>query len=450
MSQNNGLRKQLGLASMIAMAAGGMVAAWMVEIKYWFEIGGAGSLLSLIACAIMILPLCFIFTEMTSMMPYAGGENIWATNALGWNTGFGMAWAILLLYVMAMPTVSYGIASMIGYVVPIDNMQLKIISIIILVLWFFLTNFEIKILAKMQNILFWGTLVVSVAADLIFILSGSWHFENLQPILRNGVGGFTAGIALLIMKFVGFDMIPQLSEEANFPKKDIWKAFLGAIGTTLLIYGLAIVAVGGVAGNEWIDQIDIVDPRIADLLNMHWLGLIIVIMGALTCITTLSSFWLSASRSLYGAARQHQFSGMFAKLNKYGQPQNANIVVGILSIYFTAFAPEAWVNYIYTIYGVVAGVVYLLVSISFLRLRKTHPEWPREYKLKGGIFWGIYSVIFCAWVIYTNAIAMDMGAIIVLIIYVALGIGFWGYAKIMQKKNPDKWKPVFINPDTEK
>ena len=31
---NNGLRKTITLPGMIAMAAGGMVAAWMVEIKY--------------------------------------------------------------------------------------------------------------------------------------------------------------------------------------------------------------------------------------------------------------------------------------------------------------------------------------------------------------------------------------------------------------------------------
>ena len=73
----NGLRKELKLSSMIAMAAGGMIAAWMVEIKYWFELSGVGSVLSLLTCAILVLPLCFIYSEMTSMMPYAGGQNIW-------------------------------------------------------------------------------------------------------------------------------------------------------------------------------------------------------------------------------------------------------------------------------------------------------------------------------------------------------------------------------------
>ena len=41
--ETQGLRKEIRLSGMIAMAAGGMIAAWMVEIKYWFEIGGAGA-----------------------------------------------------------------------------------------------------------------------------------------------------------------------------------------------------------------------------------------------------------------------------------------------------------------------------------------------------------------------------------------------------------------------
>ena len=182
----------------------------------------------------------------------------------------------------------------------------------------------------------------------------------------------------------------------------------------------------------------------ADLIGMHWLGVVIVVMGALTCITTLSSFWLSASRILYGAAKQHQMTARFSKLNKNGQPQTANIVVGILSIYFTVFAPDEWVNYIYAIYGLAAGCVYLLVAVSFLRLRSAHPEWPRPYRIKAGVL----GVAFCAWVIYTSAIATDLGAWVVLIIYAALGVALWAYAKAMQKRDPANWAPVELSPDT--
>ena len=444
----NGLRKELKLSGMIAMAAGGMIAAWMVEIKYWFELSGPGAVFSLITCAILILPLCFIYSEMTSMMPYAGGQNIWITNAFGWNTGFASCWLIMLLYVMAMPTVAYGIASMLGYIFPVTALQVKIIAAVILVLWFFLTNRELKVLARLQNILFWSTLVISVVASSIFILSGKWHYSNITPWFSNGTAGYTAAIGLLIMKFVGFDLIPQLSEEAKFPKKDLWKAFVGSLGCTVLIYGLAVVAVGGIVSNQWVAETDIVDPRVADILGMHWLGLIIVIMGSLTCITTLSSFWLSASRILYGAAKQHQMSPRFGKLNKQGQPQFANVIVGILSVYFTVFAPDAWINYIYTIYGVAAGAVYMMVTLSFLRTRKLHPDWPRPYKVKAGTLMGVIGIIFCLWVLYSSITAMDIGAWIVLAIYEALGVVLWGYAKYHQKIDPIGWAPVELSPDT--
>ena len=69
-------KKELGLFQLIAMAAGGMIAAWMVEIKLWFELSGVGSVFSLLTCATLVLSLCFIYAELTSMLPYAGGANI--------------------------------------------------------------------------------------------------------------------------------------------------------------------------------------------------------------------------------------------------------------------------------------------------------------------------------------------------------------------------------------
>ena len=41
---SNSFKKELTLSQLIAMAAGGMIAAWMVEITYWFEMSGPGSL----------------------------------------------------------------------------------------------------------------------------------------------------------------------------------------------------------------------------------------------------------------------------------------------------------------------------------------------------------------------------------------------------------------------
>ncbi len=441
------LKKELKLTNLISMAAGGMIAAWMVEIKFWFELSGPGAVVALITCAILVLPLCLIYSELTSTLPYAGGENIWVSNAFGWNVGWFSCWGVMLLYIMAMPTVAYGIASMVGFLYPITFLQTKIIAAVILVIWFFLTNKELKILARLQSIMFWSTLVVSIIASLIFITNHNWSYETLTPWFPNGFSGYGAAVGLLIMKFVGFDLIPQLSEESNFPKSKLWIAFVGSLFCTVLIYGLAVIGVGGIVTAEWVGQTDIVDPRVADLIGMHWLGVVIVIMGSLTCLTTLSSFWLCASRTLYGAAKQRQFTPIFTALNDAGQPWRANIVVGILSMYFTVFAPEAWINYIYTIYGAAAGVVYLMVTLSFLKLRKSKPNWERPYKVKAASLMGLVSVLFTLWVIYSSVVAMDIGAWVVLGLYLLLGIPFWAYARKKQKTDPQKWAAVILSPD---
>ena len=165
------LKKELSLSQIIAMAAGGMIAAWMVEIKYWFEISGSGAVFSLLTCCILVLPLCLIYSEMTSMLPYAGGENVWISNAFGWNVGWFSCWALVLLYIVAMPSVAFGISSMLSYLFPVNFIQIKMIAGGIIIVWFLLTNLEIKFLAKIQNIMFWSTLAISICASCIFIFS---------------------------------------------------------------------------------------------------------------------------------------------------------------------------------------------------------------------------------------------------------------------------------------
>ena len=54
-----GLKKTLKLPQLIALAAGGMLAAWMVEIQYWFSLTGTGSLLALILCAVFVVTIMF-------------------------------------------------------------------------------------------------------------------------------------------------------------------------------------------------------------------------------------------------------------------------------------------------------------------------------------------------------------------------------------------------------
>jgi APA family basic amino acid/polyamine antiporter len=445
---DNKLKKELSLSNVISMAAGGMIAAWMVEMIYWFELSGSGSLWALLVTGIMVVPLGLVYSEMSSMLPFAGGENVWISNAFSWNIGWFFNWTLYLLYILAMPTVAFGIVTMAGYFYPELSFQTtKLIALVILLVWFVFSNFRVRILASIQSVMFWIMIAASIFVSFNFILSAEWSFSNLQPWFPNGFSGFGAAVGILVFKFIGFDMIPQLSEEANFPRKHQWKAYLGSIAITLLIYALAILGNGGIVTTEWILNTDIVDPRVADLIGKHYLAVIIVVIGILGTVTTLSGFWLSAARNLFGAAKQNQLPHVFKKLNKSGQPFIGNIFVGIFAIYFTVFAPDAWIEYIYTVYAFAAGLVYMMVSLSFLILRKKHPEWERPFKLKFGVLFGILSLIFTLWILIATFSEIALSSLFILGGYFVIGIALLIYAKMKQKSDPEGWKQIVLTPD---
>lgn len=58
-----GLKKTLKLPQLIALAAGGMIAAWMVEIQYWFSLTGTGSLLALIPVCSICVTIYVLFMQ---------------------------------------------------------------------------------------------------------------------------------------------------------------------------------------------------------------------------------------------------------------------------------------------------------------------------------------------------------------------------------------------------
>jgi len=446
----NGLKRELTLMQVITMAAGGMIAAWMVEMIYWFELSGSGSFWALLTTGVLVVPLALVYSEMNSMLPYAGGENIWISNAFSWDIGWYFNWTLYLLYIFAMPNVAYGIVTLSNYFYPLSFFQVKFLSLIILLLWFGFSFLRVKYLGKVQNILFWIMVAMVVYVSYIFIKSPQWSYQTLTPWFPKGGAGFGAAVGILIFKYIGFDLIPQLAEEANFPRSKNWIAYAGAVGLTFLVYGLAVISNGGIVSLEWISQTDMIDPRVADLIGKHYLAVIIVIIGVLGTVTTLSGFWLSAARTLYGASKQRQLPEMFSKLNANGQPIYANIAVAVFSIYFTVFAPEKWVEYMYTVYALVAGIVYLFVSLSFLIIRKKHPEWERPFKVKKGNIVGALSVIFCLWIIFSSVTQISFSSLSILGGYFIVGLGLHLYAKSMQKKYPVEWKPIILNPDTDK
>ena len=90
--QSPGLKRQLSLLSLIALAAGAVLGGWLAEAPYWFELTGAGAALIFPILAVVLVPIGLAFAELTSMLPYSSSVDVWSSNAMNPTAGWATQW----------------------------------------------------------------------------------------------------------------------------------------------------------------------------------------------------------------------------------------------------------------------------------------------------------------------------------------------------------------------
>ena len=157
-------------------------------------------------------------------------------------------------------------------------------------------------------------------------------------------------------------------------------------------------------------------------------------------------FWTSSARVLCGGAQLNQLPKIFMKLNKHGQPVYANIVVLAFSIFFSLFTGTNWVQYIYAVSSIAAGLVYFICCLDAYILRDKHPNWERPYKTPGGKFVFIIGMIVSVWILIGSSLELPLAGYISLGIYALIGLIIYLVMKNYRKKDPENLKPLILTP----
>lgn len=156
---------------------------------------------------------------------------------------------------------------------------------------------------------------------------------------------------------------------------------LSALFVPAILYFVVVMAMAGLAPWTEIAGMSLPEPELVLKLGLpRIIGIAAIASGILHALTTLMGFWTFSARVLYGAAQLNQLPEVFTRLNKHGQPTAAYLVVLGFSIFFCLFSGENWVQYIYAISSVAAGIIYIVTCLNAIILRKKFPEWERPYK----------------------------------------------------------------------
>lgn len=448
------LKRELSLFSIIAIAAGSTLGGWLVEAPYWFELTGAGAAILFPIIAILLLPVGLAFAELTSMLPFNSSVDVWSSNAMNPAVGWAAQWSFFLVQVVEPPLVAFIFVTTADYFVELPTAAGPLIAIGIMVLWYIIANFNIRLTGTLAIVFFLGMLALTVIVSLYFFFSGDWRLVNITQhggLFPFGATGAVVGAAALVLKYIGFGMTPTLIQETKFPAKKMVTVIAAALFIPAVVYLFATFALAGLAPHTVIAEMAIPAPQLVDQLDMLGIiGILAIVAGLLYAFTTIMGFWVSSARVLYGFSQLRQLPPWFTKTNSHGQPYIANIVVLAFGIFFAAFTNTNFVQYIYSLSVVAAGVVYFFVCLSAYILRKRRPDWERPYKTRAGEPMFIFGMIISGVVAVVGVTLLPPSAWLPIAIYILIGILIPIAMKYYRRRVGGDYSPLVLTPDDKR
>ena len=397
--KSNALSKSMKLLYVYAMATGAIFTFMCYWDGIFMSYTGPGTFLAFALMTIAILPTAFVYAEFSTMLPTAGSCLVFNTVGINKHAGFWSAWLIMCAWIAVPAAGVLGILEWLNHQfgLNLSGSTGIIVGSIVLCGWCALSLYKNVVAGKVQSFMLLAGITGIIICSLMFFLSGHWSFENFRNFftssnMQKWGGSFAStgiawavGCSFMITPYFGFETVPAMVEEGDFPIKDQKKAILGSVVTCGAIYTIFYLSMAGVMPWESLTNAGDCHPFITFEALEHcfgekiaWFVLIMGIVGIVFPIgTSVLGFWYSGVRMIYAMGRDNFLPKQFSRTNRFNQPILPNILILVVSIGFISMQS---ITAFFDLMAFACTLCYSLTSISSLILNKKHPEWNRPYK----------------------------------------------------------------------
>lgn len=396
------LRKVLGRFGFFALAFGSMIGVgWVTSIGSWLgQAGPGGAVLAFLIGGAVMLCIGLCYAELTPMLPVAGGEVAYAYKAFGTFKAFLVGWVLAFGYVSISGFEAISIGRVLSYLVPsLDQWPLYtlagstvyashvLLGVVCTAAITWVNWIGARSAARLQV---WLT-AAFVLVTAIFVIAGFsvGSREHLEPLFA-GVqeGGALAGLIAVLVTipfwFVGFDTIPQGAEEASGSVKPRALALMivASIVAAIAFYVLVILSVSMLGPWQTLATADLPAAHAFEAaFGSPWMRDLVLIAALLGLFTSWNGFFLAGSRVIFALGRGRIIASSFGETHeRHGTPHRAILLVGGLTVLAPLLGRDALLALVNAGSFCIA-LAFFGVSLSFLRLRRDHPELPRPFRL---------------------------------------------------------------------
>ena len=403
------LSKVLGRTDIIAIGFGTMVGwSWVMMGPIWVnEAGLIGAIAAFIIGGAIILTIGLTYGELTAALPLAGGEFVFAYRAMGNRAAWIVGWIMSMAYIGVAAWEGIALATAINYMFPLPQVGLlwEVAGYQVHMSWALVGMLGAVVITLLNffgvrpAVLFQVMATAAMMIIVLFIFFGGAVFGSVDNIgdMFGSYEGFSYVFLMVPAMLIGFDVIPQSSEEMNIEPRYIGKMILVCIIVSiiwyiLLITGVSLAAPVEIRGSGVIPMADVASY----MFNGDIFSVIIIVGGIFGILTSWNGFFIGATRLLFSMGRAGMLPAVFGRLHKkYRTPYVAIFLIGAVCVTAPLLGMNALVWFMDTS-TFCALISYILVIISFIMLKKNEPELPRPFNIKGGAKTGIFILAITA------------------------------------------------------
>jgi amino acid transporter len=415
------LKRVLKLRTVVSASAGMALATscYLAGLQVATIVVGELAWISVLVAGAFCLLSSLCFSELTSQYPTAAGIKLFIQNAFNEKTSIVIGTFYVVLGISMVGAESYLLSSVLAATVPLISPPVdRVFWMLLFILLVGFVNYRgVKLTGFVQDVM---TYVMIAFLVLVSVYSLTRTGVDLRPALaspRFTFGNVMSAAAVGVFLYVGYEWVTPLAEETT-DYRMIGKGMIIAIGILSVTYSLFTVAMWtGLTPLQRLSGTPI--PHILfgrNLLGPAGAGLF-VLMSVLASVTSFNSGLLNTSRFAYAMGRDNVLPRAFSRLHPdHATPWFAILCLVILAILMSFFILVTG-KYLFIIVMAAAleCFIYVVMAVSVLRLRATHPETPRDFKVPlGPVVPVAVIVIFTALLagIFTDASRDAAGAVL--------------------------------------
>jgi glutamate:GABA antiporter len=373
------------------------------------------------AAVLFLIPAAMVSAELgTTYANEGGGIYTWVKEAYNKRTGFIAVFLQWIQNVVWYPTTLAFGAAAISYIIgkpelATDGKFIGTFSILIYWLSTWISLKKTSVVSKISSTGFlYGTiipLVVLIVVAAIWATNGNSIAFNHIPASQTEIAVVVDGItkprfiphltklnnivflSTIVLLFAGIEALAVHASELKDPKKDYPKAMFIASILSFLILALGALSVSVILPYEKITlQAGVMETfrMFFDKYNLSWITNVLSILVVVGCASCVISWMTGPSKALLFTARDGELPKFLTVVNKNGIQQNILLVQAVLvtilcSVYFVIDDVSVAFFLLSSLNATLYLIMYMIMYLSCIRLRKLKPNYPRPFKIPGGV-----------------------------------------------------------------